>query len=134
MKRIPKLDKTVVMYLIFGVLTTAVNAAAYYVCERLGVPNVAATAIAWAVSVLFAFVTNKLFVFESREFSLKGILAEMGGFFGGRVLTGALDVGIMFLAVDVLKMNSMLWKIISNVIVVILNYVFCKVIFRKGKR
>ncbi len=128
--KIPRLDKTVIMYLIFGVLTTAVNAGAYFICGRLGVPNVPSTAIAWAVSVLFAFVTNKLFVFESRDFSLGGLAREMGGFFASRALTGALDVGIMFLAVDVMGFNSMLWKIISNVIVVILNYIFCKIIFK----
>lgn len=131
MKSFLKPDKTVVMYLIFGVFTTIVNAGVYFLCGNVGISNVPSTIIAWVVSVLFAFVTNKLFVFESRGGSVSVILTEMGGFFGGRLVTGVLDVVIMYLAVDVMKFNSLLWKIISNFIVIILNYVFSKFIFRR---
>lgn len=122
--------KTEILYLFFGVCTTAVNTVVYVLCDRIGMPNVAAVVAAWVVSVLFAFVTNKSFVFGSRDYS-RGLIREMGSFFGARILTGALDVGIMFVAVDCLDLNSTLWKVISNVIVVIANYGFSKLIFTR---
>ena len=122
--------KTEILYLFFGACTTAVNVVVYVLCDRAGVPNVPSNVAAWVVSVLFAFVTNKLFVFESRDLSACRVVKEMGSFFGGRLLTGAMDIGIMFAAVDCLKLNSTLWKIISNIIVIIANYGISKLIFK----
>lgn len=127
--------KTEILYLFFGACTTAVNTVVYVLCDRIGLSNVAGTVAAWIVSVLFAFVTNKLFVFESRDISFSRTIKEMGSFFGGRLLTGVLDVGIMFAAVDVPGIESAgwktMWKIISNIIVIIANYGISKVIFAK---
>lgn len=125
--------RSLILYAFFGVLTTLVNMAAYWLCfDVLGIPNVPATVIAWVLAVSFAFITNKLWVFESRSFDGKTLGREIPAFFGARLLTGLLDVGIMYAAVDVMGWNAMVWKLISNVIVIVLNYVASKlVIFKK---
>ena len=119
-------------YLFFGVCTMILNTVCYTVLyEVLGVPNVPSTVVAWLVAVIVAFITNKLVVFESRERAKKGLF-ELVSFFSCRVVTGLLDVLIMWLAVDILAGNSVLWKLISNVIVTVLNYVVSKFfVFRK---
>ena len=125
--------KSFIMYAIFGVLTTAVNMVTYYFCFNvIGIANVPSTIIAWVLAVAFAFITNKLWVFDSKGFDKKTLLHEMPTFFGARLATGVLDVVIMYLAVDVMHWNSTIWKLISNVLVIILNYVASKlIIFRK---
>lgn len=123
--------KQIILYLIFGALTTALNVFAYWVLAHpLGLDTLVSTLIAWVIGVLFAFFTNKFFVFESKGRS--HMWAELGSFTLARAVTGALDVGIMFVFVTVLSLNDMLIKIISNVVVIILNYIFSKfLIFAK---
>ena len=126
--------KTEILYLCFGVATTLINVLCYYVLNGLlSVPNVASTVIAWVVSVLFAFFTNRSVVFESKTRGAAERLKEFFAFLLSRVATGVLDVLVMWIAVDILKQNNLLWKIISNVIVVILNYVLGKLIFQRKK-
>ena len=122
-----------ILYVLVGALTTLVNMAAYWLCfNMLGIPNVSATVTAWILAVSFAFITNKVWVFESRSFDGKTLWREIPAFFGARLLTGLLDVGIMYAAVDMLGWNALVWKLISNVIVIVLNYVASKlVIFKK---
>ena len=125
--------RSLILYAVFGALTTLVNMASYWLCFNvLGIPNVPSTAIAWVLAVCFAFITNKLWVFDSPSFDMKIMAHEVPSFFGARLATGLLDVLVMYLAVDVMKWNSTLWKLISNVIVIVLNYIASKlVIFRK---
>ncbi len=126
--------RELIMYAVFGALTTLVNMAAYWLCfDIAGIPNVPSAVIAWVLAVTFAYITNKLWVFESKSFDAATLKHEIPAFFGARIATGVLDVGIMYLAVDVLKWDAILWKLVSNVIVIILNYVASRfVIFRKG--
>lgn len=133
MKALLEKYRALILYVIFGGLTTLVNIASFYVLERmLGVPTVPATCVAWVLSVLFAYVTNRRWVFESKENSRRGILREMGSFFLFRLLSGLMDVGIMYVCVDLLGWNSMVVKVASNVLVIIVNYVASKlVIFRQ---
>ena len=120
-------------YLFFGVCTMILNTVCYTVLyELLGVPNVPSTVIAWRAAVIVAFVTNKLVVFESRERAGKGLF-ELVSFFGCRVATGLLDVLIMWIAVDLLAGNSVLWKLVSNVIITVLNYIVSKFFIFKSK-
>ncbi len=125
--------KSFIMYAVFGVLTTVVNMAAYFLCYNLlKIPNVPSTVIAWILAVLFAFITNKLWVFDSPSFDAQTLKHEIPTFFGARLATGILDVVIMYLAVDLAHMNPTVWKLISNVLVIIINYVASKlVIFKK---
>ena len=121
-----------ILYVVFGVGTTLVNIVSYWLLKQIGCSTAAATAIAWFLSVLFAYLTNKVFVFDSRDWHLKTILRESVSFFSCRVLTGLLDMGIMLLFVDVLKWPDLPVKIASNVIVIVLNYVASKLlIFRR---
>lgn len=124
--------KSVVSYLIFGGLTTLVNIASYYVFfNLLKFSNVPATIIAWFLAVIFAFLTNKIWVFESKSFENKIILYEFITFFLCRISTGFIDVLIMWIAVDRYLLNAIVWKVISNMIVIILNYIASKLIIFK---
>ncbi|MCD8314383.1 MAG: GtrA family protein [Firmicutes bacterium] len=126
--------KSIISYLFFGVCTTVINIATYYLCYNISaIPNVPSTVIAWVVAVVFAYITNKLFVFDSKSFKADVLVREMASFFGCRLLTGILDVIIMYVAVDVMDMNSTLWKLVSNVLVIILNYVASKLVIFKKK-
>ena len=119
--------KSIILYLFFGGCTTVINIASYFVvCEILLINNFSSTVIAWFVSVLFAFFTNKKYVFESNCKDLKEKCKELFSFFACRFMTGILDVIIMVIAVDYMQWNNMLWKIISNIIVIIINYIASK--------
>lgn len=126
--------KELITYGIFGVLTTVINIVVYTVSyNRLGISNVTSNVIAWILSVLFAYVTNKIWVFESKSTEWKVLFREMTSFFGCRLATGVLDLGIMYVTVDVMALNSTLMKCVSNVFVIIANYVFSKLIIFKKK-
>ncbi len=126
--------KFIILYGIFGVLTTVINIAVYGIFYSvLDVSNVISNIIAWVISVLFAFITNKLWVFESKSFDIKLFMKELGSFTLCRVTTGVLDLGIMFVGVDLLKGPAMILKVVSNVIVIILNYIMSKLFVFKKK-
>ena len=125
--------KSVILYLIFGGCTTLVNIVCYFVCYRmLWISNLASTAIAWFASVLFAFVTNRTYVFGSQAKEYRERLRELLSFFACRGMTGVMDMAIMYITVDCMNMNSLLWKIVSNILVIIINYTASKlIIFKK---
>ena len=133
-KDLLKKYKFIILYGIFGVLTTLINIVSYSLLYSvLDVSNVISNIIAWVLSVLFAFITNKLWVFGSKSFEFKLFMAELGNFTLCRLATGVLDLGIMFVGVDLLKGPAIILKVISNVIVIILNYVMSKVFVFKKK-
>lgn len=127
--------KEVILYVVFGVLTTVVSLVTYYICVgtflnaenaiQLQIANI----IAWIVSVAFAYITNRKFVFESTN---KNKLSEATKFVTSRIATLLMDMFIMFLGVTLLKLNDGIIKIISQVIVIVANYVFSKIfVFKK---
>lgn len=124
--------KEIILYLIFGGLTTFVNIVVYALCTKLFSINwEISNIIAWILSVLFAYVTNRKYVFESKS---SNIIKEMSSFFGFRLLSFVLDMGFMYLFVDMIQMDDMIAKIIVQVIVIVLNYVFSKLfIFKKSE-
>lgn len=124
------ISREVFFYLVFGVLTTVVNIVAFAILSRvLSVGTVASNIIAWFLSVLFAYVTNRKWVFDTRGNS---VLREATTFFTGRIGTGVLDTAMMFATVDLLGWNDLVMKVAVNVIVVILNYVISKfLVFRR---
>lgn len=126
--------RSVILYLFFGGCTTVINIVCYTTLyDYCGVSNASSTAIAWLASVIFAFLTNKTFVFQSKHTQLKKQFLEFASFFGFRIMTGILDVTIMVLAVDVMGWNNLIWKFVSNVIVTVLNYIVSKLfIFKKS--
>ena len=123
----------ILAYLIFGVLTTVVNYLVYLPCYNLlGLPAVVSNVIAWVVAVAFAYVTNKPFVFRSHDWSAKTVVPELTKFVGTRVASGGMESAIIWIAVDLLGGNGNLWKLVTSVLVVILNYVGSKLlVFRK---
>lgn len=134
MKNLLMKYKGFILYAVFGVCTTLINWGTYYLCYSIiHISNVLSTIIAWIVAVAFAFITNKIWVFDSKSFKGKTLLFEIWTFIAARLATGALDVAIMYFAVDVFAMNSTVWKLISNIIVIALNYILSKlVIFRNN--
>ncbi len=127
--------KEIIAYLFFGVCTTLVNIISYYICaRRLGFSTVAATVAAWIAAVVFAYVTNKLFVFGSQSWDRKVIAKEAFSFFACRAATGVLDVAIMYIGVDVWGFFDVGVKVFSNVLVIILNYAASKIIIFKTGR
>ena len=125
--------RSILIYLIFGVLTTAVNYLVYIPClNLLGLSASVSNVIAWCVAVLFAFLTNKPFVFESKDWSAKTVVPEFTKFVGTRVASGLMETVILMVAVDMLGWNGVIWKLVTNVIVVILNYIGSKLlVFRR---
>ena len=124
---------SILSYLFFGAVTTLVNMVVYYLCYHLwGISSDLSTIIAWVLSVLTAFLTNKPFVFGSHDWSPKVLLPEAGSFFGCRLGSGILELVLMHITVEMLGWPGMLMKLLVNVIVVILNYVASKLlVFRK---
>lgn len=120
-------------YLIFGVLTTVVNYIVYLpLLNILQLSAALSNVIAWAAAVAFAYVTNKPFVFKSHDWSLRTVIPELSKFVSCRVASGAMETAIIFVAVDMLGRNGNIWKLVTSVLVVILNYVFSKlIVFRK---
>ena len=129
--------KEIINYLVFGGLATVVNFVTYFIVARLiGIDEVLSSGISWFFSVLFAYITNKLFVFESKTDGIKAVLIEMGSFFLARIVSGILcDVGAFAIMVRVFNINDLFAKIVTQVMVVIVNYVFSKlIIFRKKNK
>lgn len=126
--------KYIILYGIFRILTTIINIGFYGILYSvLGISNVVSNIIAWVISVLFAFIINKLWVFESKSLCLKVFIKEFGSFIVCRLATGILDLGIMFVGVDLLKGPAIILKVTSNIIVMILNYVMSKIfVFKKN--
>ena len=134
LKKIYTQNKELVWYLFFGVCTTAIYTIMYWLLyDLLSLNNIISTVLAWLAAVIFAFTTNKVFVFKSKCTNTQERINEVASFFGCRLLTGILDVVIMAFAVDMLQWDGLLWKLISNIIVTIINYIASKFwIFKKS--
>lgn len=124
----------VLSYLIFGVLTTIVNYLVYLpVYNLLGLSAALSNAIAWVVAVAFAYLTNKPFVFKSHDWSAKTVIPELTKFIGCRVASGAAETLILLVTVDLLHWNGNIWKIVTSVLVVVMNYIASKLVVFKKK-
>ena len=119
-----EIKKELLSYVVFGVLTTIVNFVVYLFFTRIcGVNYIISNIIAWFLSVLFAYITNRIWVFES---SNANIIKEGVVFFVGRLFSGILDTGLMILFIDILTVGDSIAKVIVQVVVVIFNYVYSK--------
>lgn len=128
--------KEVVNYLFFGVGSTVVNFISYFLFAKIiGIEEVTSSGLSWFCAVLFAYITNKLFVFESKTETKKELIKECISFFLARIVSGILcDVGTFALMVKVFNINDILAKIVTQVMVIIVNYIFSKWIVFKNKR
>lgn len=138
-KKIYRKNEEIISYLIVGVLTTIVSYVTYLVCANIlfsvkgpldiQISNI----ISWICAVLFAYYTNKKFVFKSHKSGREKIL-EMLNFFESRVLTLFVDMGMMYVMVTMNDINDAIAKLVVQVVITILNYLLSKVIvFRKKK-
>jgi putative flippase GtrA len=124
-----KIDRELILYVVFGAFTFFVNLISYFFfANMLGINYLISNAIAWFLSVLFAYITNRIWVFESKS---PNILKEMSLFFGGRIFSGVVDMLLMYTFIDLLVLDSTISKIIVQIIVIILNYIFSKLIVFK---
>lgn len=126
--------KEIILYLVFGVLTTVVSISSYYFCsEFLSLHYLVSNIISWVLAVAFAYFTNRVWVFESKSEGISAILKEIFTFVNCRLLSGVIDMATMFVLVEAININDMYAKVFTQVIVVILNYVFSKlIIFKKA--
>ncbi len=134
MQELWKKYKSMILYIVFGVGTTLVNIVSYWICAHpFRMATMPSTVIAWITSVLFAYVTNRIWVFESENKGILPVLKEIVSFTVCRLSTGILDMAIMFVFVDLLGINDMIIKVLSNVIVIVLNYILSKLVIFKKK-
>lgn len=109
--------------LFLGGVTVLTNIAVYLCCySYFGLPNLISNAIAWLVAVTVAFVTNKIWVFRSRDYHARIVIYEIFKFMSCRLVTGVIDMCIMYVGVDLLLEPASLVKICVNAVVIILNY------------
>lgn len=126
----------IINYLIVGGLTTIVSLATYFICVHTlldasnSIELQIANVISWLFAVIFAYVTNRIFVFKSKS---KNYIKEIISFFSSRVITLLMDMGIMFVFVTLLNGNDTIGKLISQVVITIANYVFSKLFVFKKK-
>lgn len=127
--------KEIINYLIFGILTTIINLITYYILIitildpnnplQLQISNI----IAWITSITFAYITNKKYVFTSKETNIK---KEIIKFYSSRLTTLFIDIVLMFIFVTILKLNDKIIKLIIAIIIIILNYILSKlIVFKK---
>ena len=127
--------KNILLYILFGMLTTAVNYIVYYPLYNFAdMSGAASNIIAWFCAVIFAFLTNKPIVFASRDWKLKTVLSELWKFLACRIASGATETLIIYLAVDVAQCNGNIVKLAVSILVVILNYFASKLfVFNKNQ-
>lgn len=139
-KQLWKKYKHIIAYLFWGVVTTVINLAVFQILSSgIHWNYQLANVIAWFVSVLVAYFTNKVWVFGSHYTTVSDFLVEMLRFFFYRALTLVIDIVITFIGISVLgfkdPMGQFIVKVIDNVIVIIANYVFSKwLIFKDNKQ
>ncbi len=130
-----RVHKEGMRYLVFGALSTVLNIVVFAICAKLArLSTTISNTIAWIAAVLFAYVTNKIYVFNSKTTGIKDLVREILSFFGARIATLVLETAFLWVVIDKLGFNDIFMKIISNIIVIILNFVFSKIfIFKKEK-
>lgn len=160
-KKLYKKYEDIILYIVFGVLTTVVSFVTQFSASRfLKTSVLVSTTISWIVAVTFAYVTNRKYVFKSEEHGAAGIAAEAAKFYGARVATYFMEVIIMYLCADRFSrnfielmhlesfdytsgvfatfgdatgLNEMIFKLIANVIILISNYILSKLLVFKKK-
>lgn len=129
-------------YIVFGALATLVNIVFsslfyYVVLKELPEKNRSdlSNSIGIGIAMAFAYMTNKLFVFDSKTEGIKALLKEMASFVGCRLITAVVEVWMMRVGVVYWQLNYVFTKIVTNIVVMILNFVFSKLfIFKKGAK
>ncbi|MBQ7936075.1 MAG: GtrA family protein [Clostridia bacterium] len=140
------INKETLLYLIFGVMTTIINYSVFFLCYNLqNIPSTIANIIAFVAAVIFAYLVNKIFVFESKSWKPAVLMPEILQFLGTRIFSFLLEEAGLFISDNLLKLGRYklftygtfvldgvtFVKIVLSIAVVIINYLFCKWIFKK---
>lgn len=126
--------KESIMYLVFGVLTVIINISSYVFMTRvLQIEFLISNALSWVVAVIFAYITNKLYVFESKTNTKQELIKEFSSFVSCRVLSGLMEMVLMYIMIDMMFINDFIVKIFTNVLVIVLNYILSKIVIFKVK-
>lgn len=125
-------NKETISYLIFGVLTTIVNLGVYSLGGLIGLDYRISNGTAWIVSVIFAYITNKLFVFESKSWKLNVVMQEFISFVSCRLLSGIFEMAALIGFVELFHFEKFISKVIISFVVVLMNYVFSKLFIFKN--
>ncbi len=125
--------RQVILYGIFGFLTFLVSVSSYaFLLRALGMNVLIANVVSWVLAVLFAFFTNRRWVFDGRSDASKGLPGQMVSFFGGRLFTLAVEELILLVFVTWLAFNGVAVKIVAQAVVIVLNYFISKFwVFKK---
>ena len=135
MQSLLKKYRHIIFYLIFGVLTTAVDSAVFYPLYNLTQLNVTVSkTIAWIAAVIFAFFTNKIFVYNSRSWSPKTAVLEFIKFVGSRLASFVITIALIYITVELLAWNGNIMNLVVAVFVVIMNYITGKFLFRTKQK
>ena len=123
------------VYMIFGAMATIINAGLYALLfQYIQISNVGSTIIAWVITLIFAFFTNKFFVYKSDEKRVKYVIKEFYQFFLCRLLSGIFDVLFMFITVDILSLYPVIMKLIAALFVGLINYFGGKLVIFKNRK
>ena len=125
--------KAIILYILFGVLTTMINLVSYTGMIYLHWNVQLSVILSWLITVLSADLTNRKWVFNSKATTTAEMLHELFAFLSSRLLTLILEMAIIWFGVQLLKQNPLVWKLIDNVVVVIFNYIISKLFVFKGK-
>ena len=127
------LNKETISYVIFGILTTIVNLISYYFFSNIiNINYLISNTISWIISVVFAYITNKFYVFNSKDKKKDVMVKEFIKFVNCRLTSGVIEILLLFLLVDIMKINDIISKLAIGVIVVVLNFIFSKIfVFQK---
>ena len=114
-------------YLVFGALTTFTNITSYFIFSNIiGMNYLISNAIAWILSVMFAYVTNKTYVFRSKGWGVAQVIKEITTFTGCRLFSGGMDMAIMYIFIDLFKFNDLAVKVFANLLVIVANFIMSK--------
>ncbi|WP_195953943.1 GtrA family protein [Clostridium saudiense] len=127
------LNKETISYVIFGILTTIVNLISYYFFSNIiNINYLISNTISWIISVVFAYITNKFYVFNSKDKRKDVMVKEFIKFVNCRLTSGVIEILLLFLLVDMMKVNDIISKLAIGGIVVVLNFIFSKIfVFQK---
>ena len=119
--------KEIILYIMFGGFTTVVSILSYIMFLRICKENaLIANLFSWICAVLFAYITNRIFVFESKNHGLSKVVKEMAGFFGGRLATLIMEEIILWAGISLFAMNAIVIKLFAQVLVLVGNYLISK--------
>ena len=121
-------------YLIFGFLAFVLNYILYFLfADAMQMHYMAATVLSWVLTVVFAYWTNRTFVFKSQNKDTGSVVKEFVSFIGARIATEVLELVLMYVMVDLLSINDKISKLVCQVLVILANYVLSKIwIFKKS--